>query len=125
MTTKLEDIVNQVFVTTNLHDILFFTNKGIVHRRRAYKISMGGRTSRGIAIVNLLKLQKGEYVTTLIPIEGNTLSESKENEDKFLYMATHKGKIKKVHLSYFLILRNVGIIALRLVPGDELVKSQA
>ena len=122
MTTKLEDIVDQVFVTTNLHDILFFTNKGIVHRRRAYKISTGGRTSRGIAIVNLLKLQKGEYVTTLIPIEGNTLSESKENEDKFLYMATHKGKIKKVHLSYFSNLRNVGIIALRLVPGDELAK---
>jgi len=122
MTTKLEDFVDQVFVTTNLHDILFFTNKGIVHRRRAYKIPMGRRTSRGIAIVNLLNLKKGEYVTTLIPIEGSALSESKENEDTFLYMATHKGKIKKVPLSYFSNLRNVGIIALRLVPGDELVK---
>jgi len=122
MTTKLEDFVDQVFVTTNLHDILFFTNKGIVHRRRAYKIPAGGRTSRGIATVNLLKLQKGEYVKTLIPIKGNTLSELKENEDKFLYMATRKGKIKKVPLSYFSNLRNMGIIALRLVPGDELVK---
>ncbi|MEA2021976.1 MAG: DNA gyrase subunit A [Candidatus Caldatribacteriota bacterium] len=122
MTTKLEDFVDQVFVTTNLHDILFFTNNGIVHRRRAYKIPAAGRTSRGIAIVNLLKLKKGEYVKTLIPIKGNTLSELKENEDKFLYMATRKGKIKKVPLSYFSNLRNMGIIALRLVPGDELVK---
>jgi len=122
MTTKLEDCVDQVFITTNLHDILFFTNKGIVHRRRAYKIPIGRRTSRGIAIVNLLKLKKGEYVTTLIPIEGNALSQSKEDEDKFLYMATRKGKIKKVHLSYFANLRNVGIIALRLLPEDELVK---
>ena len=122
MTTKLEDFVDQVFVTTNLHDILFFTNKGIVHRRRAYRIPLGGRTSRGIAIVNLLKLKKGEYVTTLIPIKGNALSECKEDDGNYLYMATKEGKVKKVSLSCFSNLRNVGIIALRLNPGDELVK---
>jgi len=48
MTTKLEDLVDHVFVTTNLHDILFFTSKGIVYRRRAYQIPEGGRTSRGL-----------------------------------------------------------------------------
>ncbi|MEA1939453.1 MAG: DNA gyrase subunit A [Candidatus Caldatribacteriota bacterium] len=121
MATKLEDFVEQVFVTTNLHDILFFTNKGMVHRRRAYKIPVGRRTSRGIAMVNLLKLKEGEYVTTLIPIKGNMLSESKESDDKFLYMVTRKGKIKRTSLHHFCNLRNIGIIALRLIPEDELV----
>ncbi|TFG91659.1 MAG: DNA gyrase subunit A, partial [Candidatus Atribacteria bacterium] len=122
MTTKLEDLVDHVFVTTNLHDILFFTSKGIVYRRRAYQIPEGGKTSRGIAAINLLGIEKGEHITTLIPIEGNELAESKdENNEKCLFMATKKGKIKKVSLSLFFNLRNIGIIALRLLPGDELI----
>jgi DNA gyrase subunit A len=122
MGTKAEDLVEQVFVTTNLHDILFFTSKGIVYRRRAYQIPEGGRTSRGVAIVNLLGIEKDEHITTLIPIESNELAEeSKEKSKKCLFMATKKGKIKKVPLSYFSNLRNVGIIALRLFPEDELI----
>ena len=122
MGTKAEDFVEQVFVTTNLHDILFFTSKGIVYRRRAYQIPEGGRTSRGVAIVNLLGIEKDEHITTLIPIESNELAEeSKEKSKKCLFMATKKGKIKKVPLSYFSNLRNVGIIALRLFPEDELI----
>jgi DNA gyrase subunit A len=122
MGTKAEDFVEQVFVTTNLHDILFFTSKGIVYRRRAYQIPEGGRTSRGVAIVNLLGIEKDEHITTLIPIESNELAEeSKERSKKCLFMATKKGKIKKVPLSYFSNLRNVGIIALRLFPEDELI----
>ena len=122
MTTKLEDLVDQVFVTTNLHDILFFTSKGIVYRRRAYQIPEGGRTSRGVAAINLLGIEKGEHITTLIPIESDELVESKEeNNEKCLFMATKKGKVKKVSLSLFSNLRNIGIIALRLLPGDELI----
>jgi len=122
MTTKLEDLVDQVFVTTNLHDILFFTSKGIVFRRRAYQIPEGGRTSRGVAAINLLGIEKGEHITTLIPIESNELAESKEeNNQKCLFMATKKGKIKKVSLSRFSNLRNIGIIALYLLPEDELI----
>ena len=122
MTTKLEDLVDQVFVTTNLHDILFFTSKGIVYRRRAYQIPEGGRTSRGVAAINLLGIEKGEHITTLIPIESNELAESREeNNEKCLFMATKKGKIKKVSLSLFSNLRNIGIIALRLLPEDELI----
>jgi len=122
MTTKLEDLVDQVFVTTNLHDILFFTSKGIVYRRRAYQIPEGGRTSRGVAAINLLGIEKGEHITTLIPIESDELVESKEeNNEKCLFMATKKGKIKKVSLSLFSNLRNIGIIALRLLPDDELI----
>ena len=122
MTTKLEDLVDQVFVTTNLHDILFFTSKGIVYRRRAYQIPEGGRTSRGVAIVNLLGIEKDEHITTIIPIESNEIAESKEeNNEKYLFMATKKGKIKKVPLSHFYNLRNVGIIAIRLLPEDELI----
>jgi len=71
MGTKAEDFVEQVFVTTNLHDILFFTSKGIVYRRRAYQIPEGGRTSRGVAVINLLGIEKDEHITTLIPIESN------------------------------------------------------
>jgi len=122
MTTKLEDFVDQVFVTTNLHDILFFTSKGIVYRRRAYQIPEGGRTSRGVAAINLLGIEKGEHITTLIPIESDELAESKEeNNEKCLFMATKKGKIKKASLSLFSNLRNIGIIALRLLPDDELI----
>ena len=122
MTTKLEDLVDQVFVTTNLHDILFFTSKGIVYRRRAYQIPEGGRTSRGVAVINLLGIEKDEHITTLIPIESNELAESKEdNNQKYLFMATKKGKIKKVSLSRFSNLRNIGIIAIRLLPEDELI----
>jgi DNA gyrase subunit A len=122
MTTKLEDLVDHVFVTTNLHDILFFTSKGIVYRRRAYQIPGGGRTSRGVAAINLLGVEKGEHITTLIPIESDELAESKEeSNEKCLFMATKKGKIKKVSLSLFSNLKNIGIIALRLLPGDELI----
>lgn len=122
MTTKLEDLVDQVFITTNLHDILFFTSKGMVYRRRAYQIPEGGRTSRGVAVINLLGIEKDEHVTTLIPIESNELAESKEeNNEKYLFMATKKGKIKKVSLSRFSNLRNIGIIAIRLLPEDELI----
>ncbi|MBU4047592.1 DNA gyrase subunit A, partial [bacterium] len=121
MTTKLEDLVDQVFVTTNLHDILFFTSKGIVYRRRAYQIPEGGRTSRGVAIVNLLGIEKDEHITTIIPIESNEIAESKEKSGKCLFMATKKGKIKKVPLSHFYNLRNVGIVAIRLLPEDELI----
>jgi DNA gyrase subunit A len=122
MTTKLEDLVDQVFVSTNLHDILFFTSKGIVYRRRAYQIPEGGRTSRGVAAINLLGIEKGEHITTLIPIESDELAESKEeNNEKCLFMATKKGKIKKASLSLFSNLRNIGIIALRLLPDDELI----
>jgi DNA gyrase subunit A len=121
MTTKLEDLVDQVFVTTNLHDILFFTSKGVVYRRRAYQIPEGGRTSRGVAIVNLLGIEKDEHITTIIPIESNEIAESKEKSGKYLFMATKKGKIKKVPLSHFYNLRNVAIIAIRLLPGDELI----
>ncbi len=121
MTTKLEDLVDQVFVTTNLHDILFFTSKGVVYRRRAYQIPEGGRTSRGVAIVNLLGIEKDEHITTIIPIESNEIAESKEKSGKYLFMATKKGKIKKVPLSHFYDLRNVAIIAIRLLPGDELI----
>ena len=121
MTTKLEDFVEELFITTNLHDILFFTSKGMVYRRRAYQIPEGGRTSRGVAIVNLLGIEKNEHITTLIPIKSDELSNAKEINEKELFMATKKGKIKKVALSSFSNLRNIGIIAMRLLPEDELV----
>ncbi len=122
MGVKKEDLVDNLYITTNLHDILFFSNKGTVYRRKAYQIPEGGRTSRGIAVVNLLGTQKDERITTVIPIRGEEFSKSREDNQWFLYMATKYGKVKKTPLDTFSNLRNKEIIAISLNPGDELIR---
>ncbi|MDD4895351.1 MAG: DNA gyrase C-terminal beta-propeller domain-containing protein, partial [Atribacterota bacterium] len=121
MGVKQEDLVDNLYITTNLHDILFFSNNGTVYRRRAYQIPEGGRTSRGIAVVNLLGIGKGERITTVIPIRELEFEKSRETNDLFLYMATKQGKVKKVPLHAFANLRNKEIIAISLNEGDELI----
>jgi DNA gyrase subunit A len=121
MGVKEEDLVDNLYITTNLHDILFFSNNGTVYRRRAYQIPEGGRTSRGIAVVNLLGIDKGERITTVIPIRELEFEKSRETNDLFLYMATRQGKVKKVPLHAFANLRNKEIIAISLNEGDELI----
>ncbi|NLL61672.1 MAG: DNA gyrase subunit A [Candidatus Atribacteria bacterium] len=122
MGVKEEDLVDNLYITTNLHDILFFSNKGTVYRRKAYQIPEGGRTSRGIAVVNLLGIQKGEKITTVIPIREEEFEKSRETDDLYLYMATRQGKVKKVALHAFASLRNKEIAAISLVEGDELIR---
>lgn len=122
MGVKEEDLVDNLYITTNLHDILFFSSQGTVYRRRAYQIPEGGRTSRGIAVVNLLGIQKGERITTIIPIREVDFDTSREAGDLFLYMATRKGTVKKVALHAFANLRNKEIIAITLNEGDELIR---
>ncbi len=121
MGVKEEDLVDNLYITTNLHDILFFSSHGTVYRRRAYQIPEGGRTSRGIAVVNLLGIQKGERITTIIPIREIDFETSRETDDLFLYMATRQGTVKKVPLHAFASLRNKEIIAITLNKGDELI----
>ena len=104
-----------------MHDILFFSNKGTVYRRKAYQIPKVEELL-GIAVVNLLGIQKGEKITTVIPIREEEFEKSRETDDLYLYMATRQGKVKKVALHAFASLRNKEIAAISLVEGDELIR---
>jgi len=112
--TKEEDFVENLFVA-NTHDyILFFTNKGKVHWLKVYQLPEAGRYAKGSAIINLLQLDEAEKVTAFIPV-------SKFEEDKFLFMVTLNGTVKKTSLSEFSNPRKGGIVALGLDEGNELV----
>ncbi|KAL5703523.1 DNA topoisomerase (ATP-hydrolyzing) [Ranunculus cassubicifolius] len=102
------------FLVCRAHDhVLYFSDKGIVYSSRAYKIPECTRTAAGMPLVQLISLSDGERVTSIIPV-------SEFSEDQFLVMLTIKGYIKKVSLKLFSAIRQTGIIAIQLVPGDEL-----
>lgn len=114
METKEEDFVENIFVASSHDYILFFTNKGRLYWKKVYEIPEGSRQSKGKAIVNLLELGEGEYVTAMIPV-------TEFSDDKFLFMATRSGTVKKSSLSDFSNPRKGGIIAVTLMEDDELV----
>ncbi len=110
---KEEDFIENLFVA-NTHDyILFFTSLGKVHWIKVYQLPEAGRYAKGTAIVNLLQLGQGEKVTAFIPVK-------KFEENKFLFMVTANGTIKKTSLAEFSNPRKGGIIALNLEEKDEL-----
>jgi DNA gyrase subunit A len=112
--TKETDIVKRIFVA-NTHDyLLFFTNKGKVYWMKAYQIPDAGRYSKGKAVINLLNLQEGERVASVIPV-------SEFKEDQYLLMATKLGVVKKTSLSEYSNPRSTGIIAINLRTEDDLV----
>jgi DNA gyrase subunit A len=113
MTTKDEDVVEQVISANSHDDILFFTNKGRVFQTKVYELPEGARTTKGQALVNFLQLQEGEHSTAV-------LTQSKKSAMKFLIMATKKGLIKKVEREEFAKVRRSGMIALGLKGDDEL-----
>jgi DNA gyrase subunit A len=115
MEMKEEDFVENLFVSSTHDYILFFTNRGRLYWQKVYEIPEGSRQSRGKAIVNLLELQEGEAVNAMISVEEFA-------EDKYLFMATRAGTVKKTPLSEFRNPRRAGIIAVSLDEGDELVK---
>ena len=114
LTTKDEDFVENLFITSTHDTILFFTNLGKVFRLKAYEIPEGGRQARGTAIINLLNLEAGEKVHAVIPISNY---DPKNN----LIMATENGIIKKLSLENLQNIRKNGIIAITLREGDELI----
>ena len=115
MQTIDDDAVADVMMTTNHNHILFFTNKGRAYKLRAFEIPEAGRTARGTALVNLLMLQPGEHVTTVLPLR-------ELDGEKYLVMATKKGVVKRTRLSQFANMRKTGINAITLADDDELIE---
>jgi len=113
-TTKEEDFVKSIFVASNHSMLLFFTNQGKVHWLNAYQIPEATRYAKGGAVVNLLNLDKDEIVNTVIPVK-------KFSSDKYLFMCTKNGIVKRTGLDEFSNPRKGGIIAINLKDKDELI----
>ena len=118
MQTIEEDYIEDLLMTTNHHYMMFFTNTGRVYRLKAYEIPEAGRTARGTAIVNLLQLMPGEKITAIIPMR-------EYNEDKYLFMATKGGMVKKTPMGEYENVRKNGLQAIVLKEQDELIEVKA
>lgn len=114
LSTREEDFVENLFVTSTHDYILFFTNKGRVYRLKAYQIPESGRQAKGTAIVNLLELDHDEKITAVIPIR-------EYKEGLYLFMATRGGTVKKTDLMEYDNIRKGGLMAVELKEGDELI----
>lgn len=115
MQTIEEDFIEELLMTTTHHYIMFFTNKGRVYRLKAYEIPESSRTARGTAIVNLLQLLPEERITAIIP-----LKEYKDN--RYLFMATKKGIVKKTPIKEYEKIRKSGLQAINLREDDDLIE---
>ena len=114
MGTKQEDFVEQLFIASTHDYMMFFTSRGRCHWLKVHEIPQGGRAARGKAIVNVLQLAAGEYVSAVMPVR-------KFEPDRYILMATKQGILKKTQLTAFSHPRVGGIIALNLDEGDELI----
>lgn len=115
MQTIEDDYIEDLFMTTTHHYVLFFTNKGRVYRVKAYEIPEAGRTARGTAIVNILQLLPEEKVTAVITMRNF-------DEDKYLFMATKNGIVKKTSVKEYANIRKTGLQAINLRDEDELIE---
>ncbi len=115
ITTIADDYIEDLLMTTTHNYVMFFTNMGRVYRLKAYEIPEASRNARGVAIVNLLQLMPGEKISATIPL--------KDYEDnKFLFMVTKKGIIKKTRITEYENIRKTGLIAINLRDDDELIE---
>ncbi|EOC99439.1 DNA gyrase subunit A [Caldisalinibacter kiritimatiensis] len=114
ITTREEDFVEHLFITSTHDYLLFFTNAGKVYRMKAYEIPEARRQSKGTAIVNLLQLEPNEKITAVIPI-------NEFNKKSYLVLLTKHGTIKKTQLDKFDTSRKNGLIAINLKEDDELI----
>ena len=114
MTTKEEDVIDQL-IPASTHDwLLFFTNKGRVFRLKAYEVPAAGLAAKGVAAVNLLQLQPEEKITSIIKHEKDA------KDSGYLFMATCKGTVKKTPFADYANIRTNGLIAIKLDDEDEL-----
>lgn len=115
LSTRENDFVEHLFITSTHDYLLFFTNKGKFYRLKAYEIPEAGRTARGTAIVNILQLDPDESITTMLQVKSF-------DNDKYLLMATKRGIIKKSALSDYDTSRKNGVIGINLKEDDELIR---
>lgn len=114
MTTKEEDVIDQL-ISASTHDyLLFFTNRGRIFRLKAYEVPAASLVGKGVAAVNLLQLQPEEKITSIIRHDKDASAEG------YLFMATTKGTVKKTPLKDYENIRTNGLIAIKLDDGDEL-----
>ena len=115
MQTIEDDFIADLLMTTTHHYIMFFTNHGRVYRLKTYEIPEGSRTSRGVAIVNLLQLNPGEKISAIIPVKDY-------EENKNLFMVTRTGIVKKTKIIEYSNVRKNGLAAINLREDDELIE---
>lgn len=115
MQTIDEDYIEDLLMTTTHHYLNFFTNQGRVYRLKAYEIPEAGRTARGTAVINLLQLNPGEKITAMIPIKDYC-------EEKYLFMVTKRGIVKKTSMMEYSNIRKNGLAAINLREDDELIE---
>ncbi|MBT3261352.1 DNA gyrase subunit A [bacterium] len=113
MTTREEDIIDQIFVTSSHNFLLCFTNKGKVFKIKCYQIPEASRQSKGVSISHFLNFDEEEKISTIIPVKNF------DTED-YLLMTTQKGIVKKTAVTLFAYLKNSSIIAINLDAGDNL-----
>ncbi len=114
ITTKEEDSVDHILTTTTHTELFFFTTKGRVFRLKTWEIPMVSRTAKGQAIVNLLQLQPEEKITIILPVEKN------DKTQKYYFMATTGGTVKKTEIADFTNVRASGLIAIKLKENEQL-----
>ncbi len=115
MHTIDEDFIEDLLMTTTHHYIMFFTNKGRVYRLKGYEIPESGRTARGTAIINLLQLLPDERITAIISLK-------EYREDRYLFMATKNGIVKKTPIKEYENIRKSGLQAINLREDDDLIE---
>jgi DNA gyrase subunit A len=115
ITTKEEDVVNQMLLAKTHDDILFFTNKGRVFQTKVYELPETSRTAKGQALVNFLELGAGEVATAVL-----TVGRTEKTKYKYLFMGTKYGTVKKTDVAEFEKVRRSGLIAIKIKKDDEL-----
>ena len=115
MQTLDDDYIEELFITTTHHYIMFFTNTGRVYRLKGYEIPEASRTARGTAIINLLQLMPDEKITAIIPIQ-------EYSDGEYLFMATEKGLVKKTPIRDYANVRKTGLAAITLREDDKLIE---
>lgn len=120
MSTREEDFVSQVFVVNTHTPVLFFSSTGIVYKLKVYKLPLGSPTARGLAMVNLLPLQKGETISTMMPLP----EDETQWDNMYVMFSTASGGARRNSLSDFVSVKANGKIAMKLDEGDKLVGVQ-